>query len=213
MSEAELLIAAPLRIEALLVRLGAPRAAVTVTGMGEGRARASAARLRATPASGLLVLGFCGALTEGPRPGELIVADELVALDREGGTEGVPRACPSASAIADLLAAHGLCAHVGRLVSSPRLTRGAERARLAETGAIAVDMESAWLAQGAAERPLGVVRAVVDTPARELARPLATLAGGVRAAISLCKAGRVFGAGNVHTVLGYSTGHGAQQAR
>jgi 4-hydroxy-3-methylbut-2-enyl diphosphate reductase len=50
---------------------------------------------------------------------------------------------------------------------------GRARAALAATGAVAVDMESAWLAAAAADpdRPLAVVRAVLDGPGRELADP------------------------------------------
>ena len=55
---------------------------------------------------------------------------------------------------------------------------GAERAVLAAEGALAVDMESAWLAPAAAGRPFAVVRVVLDTPASELHRPLATLVRG-----------------------------------
>ena len=52
---------------------------------------------------------------------------------------------------------------------------------LARTGALAVDMESAWLAPAAAGRPFAVVRVVLDTPAHEICRSLATLAGGLAA--------------------------------
>ncbi len=52
---------------------------------------------------------------------------------------------------------------------------------LAGEGALAVDMESAWLARAAGERPFAVLRVVLDAPAREIHRPLATLAGGLAA--------------------------------
>ena len=52
---------------------------------------------------------------------------------------------------------------------------------LADEGVLAVDMESAWLSPAAAGRPFAVVRVVLDTPAREIYRPLATLVGGLRA--------------------------------
>jgi 4-hydroxy-3-methylbut-2-enyl diphosphate reductase len=57
--------------------------------------------------------------------------------------------------------------------------------QLRERGAIVVDMESAWLAIGALERPFAVIRVVADTPSREVTRPLLTLAGAARAALSL----------------------------
>ena len=59
--------------------------------------------------------------------------------------------------------------------------RGAERFALAGEGVLAVDMESAWLAPAATGRPFAVLRVVLDTPAREIYRPLATLAGGLTA--------------------------------
>src|SRR5204862_125250 len=63
-----------------------------------------------------------------------------------------------------------------------------EREELRRAGAIAVDMESAWLAAAAGARPLAVVRVVVDTPGRELRRPLATARGGLRALRTLRRA-------------------------
>ncbi|MZE76933.1 1-hydroxy-2-methyl-2-butenyl 4-diphosphate reductase, partial [Streptomyces sp. SID5475] len=63
------------------------------------------------------------------------------------------------------------------------LVRGAERARLHATGAIAADMESAAVlrtALAAGPRPVAAVRVVVDTPERELARG-GTVLGGISA--------------------------------
>ena len=41
------------------------------------------------------------------------------------------------------------------------------------------------LRRGAGERPFAVIRVVADTPSREVTRPLLTLAGAARAALSL----------------------------
>ena len=54
-------------------------------------------------------------------------------------------------------------------------------------GALAVDMESVWLAAGAAGRPFAVVRVVLDSPSHELLRPGAPL-GAVRTARALRRA-------------------------
>jgi len=70
---------------------------------------------------------------------------------------------------------------VGPVASADHLVRGAERAALAAQGALAADMESAWLAPAAAGKPFAVLRVVLDTPDRELSGPLATLAGGLTA--------------------------------
>jgi nucleoside phosphorylase len=51
-------------------------------------------------------------------------------------------------------------------------------------GAIAVDMESVWLAAGRRGRPFGVVRVVLDSPEHELMR-VGAIAGALRAALSL----------------------------
>jgi 4-hydroxy-3-methylbut-2-enyl diphosphate reductase len=61
----------------------------------------------------------------------------------------------------------------------PRIVHGAARARLASTGALAVDMEAAQLAAVAGNRPFAVLRAIVDTPDAPLLRP-ATLSRGLR---------------------------------
>ena len=169
------LVLAPLRVEqrALAPGLGTG-ATLQRTGIGPRRARAAAARAAVTSADAVAVAGFCGALDPTLRPGDLVVATEL------RGPDGTVE-CPTATMLAGALRRRGLTVHEGPLASTPRLVRGAARERLHATGAIAVDMESAWLAAGAAGRPLAVVRAVVDTPARELHNPLALAGGSARA--------------------------------
>ena len=72
----------------------------------------------------------------------------------------------------------------GDVVCVSKLALGERRAELHAGGAIAVDMESVWLAGGAGGRPFGVVRVVLDSPSHELMRPQA-LAGALRAARAL----------------------------
>jgi 4-hydroxy-3-methylbut-2-enyl diphosphate reductase len=57
---------------------------------------------------------------------------------------------------------------IGPLLSIDHIVRPAERARLRETGAIAVDMESAWLLDAARARPFAVLRVVLDGPRDEI---------------------------------------------
>jgi 4-hydroxy-3-methylbut-2-enyl diphosphate reductase len=169
------LVLAPLRIEAraLAPCLGHD-ATLRRTGMGPRRARAAAAAAARTDADAVAIAGFCGGLDPALRPGDLVVATEL------RGPDGTV-ACPTATLVAGALRRRGLAVHEGPLASTSRLVRGAARAELRATGAIAVDMESAWLAAAAAGRPLAVVRAVLDTPARELHNPFAVAGGTVRA--------------------------------
>jgi 4-hydroxy-3-methylbut-2-en-1-yl diphosphate reductase len=169
-----LLLLAPLRIEAHAARRGAPRADVLRTGFGPRRARHAAATAAARPADAVAILGFCGALDDSLQPGDVVVADQL----RAG--EGEPVMCGHSASVAEALTEGGLRVRRGPLVSVPKMARGAERARLAGGGSIAVDMESAWLAEAAAGRPFAALRAVVDTPSHELVR-FSTLSGGIKA--------------------------------
>jgi 4-hydroxy-3-methylbut-2-enyl diphosphate reductase len=183
-----MLLLAPLRIEARAVArsLGAG-STLQRAGMGPKRARSAAARAARTPADAVAVAGFCGALDPALQPGDLVVATEV-----RGPNATV--ACPTAALLAGALRRRGLTVHEGPVVSTTRLVRGDERGRLAATGAIACDMESAWLADGAAGRPLAVVRAVVDTPTRELHEPLALVTGARSAFRSLRAAAGVLDA-------------------
>jgi 4-hydroxy-3-methylbut-2-enyl diphosphate reductase len=164
-----LVIAAPMRLEAALIRSVVGGAPVHTTGMGERRSRTSAGVLREQPGDGLLVLGFCGGLDEQSRPGDVVVAEELWAADEQDQGERI--SCEGAAQLATAVAGQGLRVRCGPLVSVPRLALGERRAQLHAAGAIAVDMESAWLAAGSAGRPLGVVRVVHDSPSHELLRP------------------------------------------
>ena len=175
---------APLGIEARAIRRGVPGARVLRTGVGPRRARAAARRAAAEPAAAVAVTGFCGALDPTLEPGDLVLASEL----RAGGRS---LACPPPGILAGALERAGLRVRVGPLASTPGPVVGAARRALRAAGAIAVDMESAWLHAAAAGRPFAVARAVLDTPERELHRPLATAAGTRRAYASLRRAAPV----------------------
>jgi 4-hydroxy-3-methylbut-2-enyl diphosphate reductase len=183
---AGLLVAAPLRLEAALVRSAARGTPVHVTGMGAKRSRAAAKRLGEQPGEGLLVIGFCGGLDESSRPGDVFVADEVWAAGDEGHDEQ-RIACEGAAQLAMAVAGRGMRVRRGPLVSVARIALGPRRAELHKAGALAVDMESAWLAAGARGRPFGVLRVVLDSPAQELLRP-GILIWGPRAAAALRRA-------------------------
>jgi 4-hydroxy-3-methylbut-2-enyl diphosphate reductase len=182
----ELLMAAPLRLEVMLIRSAVRGVPVYRTGMGPLRARAAARSLREQPGDALLVLGFCGGLDSGSRPGEVVVAEEVLAATDEGH-DPQEVTCADAGSLAAALSESGLPVRSGRVVCVSRLALGERRAELHAGGAIAVDMESVWLAEGAGSRPFGVVRVVLDSPTHELLRPQAA-AGAVRAARALRRA-------------------------
>ncbi|MCU4184529.1 4-hydroxy-3-methylbut-2-enyl diphosphate reductase [Acidiferrimicrobium sp. IK] len=178
MTATSLLALAPLRLEARAVSRGAPGLRVERTGPGPRRAAAAAARLAAGHRAGapVAVTGIGGALVEGLVPGELIVADRVV--DANGGLVAV---IPSASLLASALRRGGLRARVGTVASADRVVRGRQaRAALAAHGAMAVDMESAAILRQGWDGPVAVVRAVADTPERELISA-GTVAGGIAA--------------------------------
>ena len=159
-------ICTPLRAERAALRPALPTTRLVRTGMGPARSVASLAALRRTwpgPVP-VLVAGVGGGLVAELRPGDVVVASEV-----RGGPQPVP--CPSGPLLAGALRRLGLPVHLGPVVTSPRLVGGATRQALAATGALAVDMESAYLADAAAGGPFAALRVVVDTPGRPLPRP------------------------------------------
>jgi 4-hydroxy-3-methylbut-2-enyl diphosphate reductase len=179
----ELLVVAPMRIEAVLISSATRRAVVRKTGMGPRRAKAAAGELAGEGASAMLVLGFCGGLDATSVPGEVIVAGDVYAARDEDHAEERVR-CDLTHQLVQRLTGRGLKVRVGDVVCVSRLALGERRAELHADGAIAVDMESVWLAAGAGGRPFGVVRVVLDSPEHELMRPRAAV-GALRAALAL----------------------------
>jgi 4-hydroxy-3-methylbut-2-en-1-yl diphosphate reductase len=180
------LIAAPLRIEAALVGSAARGAIVRKTGMGPARAKAAADMLAKAPGGALLVLGFCGGLDAESVPGEVIVAETVNAVRDEEHDACERIACADHEGLTARLRDRGMKVRSGEIVCVSKFALGERRAQLLEGGALAVDMESVWLAAGAADRPFAVVRVVLDSPSHELLRPRA-LVGAPRAARALCR--------------------------
>jgi len=135
------LVATPLRLEAALVRSATRGASVHTTGMGPQRARSAARRLLAQPGDALIVAGFCGGLDEEARPGEVVIAEEVMSAPDEGH-EQERVVCAGAPELAALLTQRGLRVRRGPVICVGRLALGERRAQLRASGAIAVDMES-----------------------------------------------------------------------
>ncbi len=171
-----LLICTPLGFEARAVRRGLTSSDTTVlrTGYGTVRAGRVAQEISHRRYGQLVVMGVGGALSTDLKPGDLVVGTRVGDID-----------CPSAALLAAELRRAGLTVHLGPIVTVDHLVRKAERAELAETGAILVDMESAPLAGAAGGRPVAVVRAVSDNPDRPVA---GIVSGGLAALRSLRKA-------------------------
>ena len=210
----DVLVVSPLGVEALAVRSAAPGLRVRTTGMGPRRALKAVPGLLADPAAALVVLGFGGGLPRGSRLCEVVVASEVLTIDEHGRPAGESVVCAPAGSLARALGDQGIEVCSGVVASVERIITGDARARMEACGAVAVDMESAWVARAAQGRPFTVVRVLSDTPERELRRrlpvgpPLPTVADSVRAMSMLRRVagalGRLRRQGELHTVLGLS---------
>jgi 4-hydroxy-3-methylbut-2-enyl diphosphate reductase len=159
-----LLVAAPMRIEALALRGALGGGRLVRTGMGPKRSAASAGRLAAAGRA-LAVVGVCAGLDPALRPGDVVVASEV------RGPHGTV-ACDGAERLLAALERRGLRPRLGPLVSVDHIVQREERARLLAGGAIAADMESAFLAAAVPVlNRFAVLRVVLDSPGRELKRP------------------------------------------
>jgi len=161
-SAAPPVVLAAMRLEALVLGRGVVR-----TGMGHTRARRAATELAGTltPGRRVVLAGISGGLAPTLSPGEMVVATEVRGPEDEAATSG-PHPVLSgddAAALAKELRRAGHRVHLGGIVSSRTLVHGERRAALAETGALAVDMESAWVAAALAGHRLVIVRVVADT--------------------------------------------------
>jgi 4-hydroxy-3-methylbut-2-enyl diphosphate reductase len=156
--------------------------------MGPAR---SARAARALAGRAVLVVGVAGGLAPQVRPGDVVVADEV-----RGHPDGPVRVA-AAPLLAAALRGAGLTVHVGPIVSEPRVSYGAARARLAATGALAVDTETAWLTRGGA--PFAAVRSVVDTADSPL-WSIGTAMRGVVALRALRRAAAALGDWTTHHI-------------
>jgi 4-hydroxy-3-methylbut-2-enyl diphosphate reductase len=158
---------------------------VVRTGMGHARAGAVATELAQglAPGAPVVLAGISGGLAPNLRPGEIVVATTV------RGPDGAERTLGGADAavVAGMLRAAGRAGvHLGPIVSSKTLVHGQGRAELAASGALAVDMESAWVADALGAQRLVIIRLVADTAGNfvvGLVKGLAALRG-VRTAIA-----------------------------
>ena len=176
-----LVVVAALRTEYAALVGRVPGAVVERCGMGPERVRRWLPRLAELQPDALVVAGVAGGLDPSLRPGDVVVASEV--RDERGRI--VLRA---ASPLVAELRRMGMRVHTGPMVSCDKIVGGAEREKLARTGALAVDMESAALVRAMGSDsdrpPVAVVRVIVDTAHMPLAR-LSTVASGARALVSL----------------------------
>jgi 4-hydroxy-3-methylbut-2-en-1-yl diphosphate reductase len=169
-----LAVVTALRSEMAALAGRVPGARMMRCGMGPARVRAWLPELAAAAPDAVVVAGVAGGLDPSLRPGDVLVASEV---RDERGRIVLRGAAPLAAELRRL----GLRVRTGPMVSTAKLVGGhRERERLAATGALAVDMESAAVVRATTGTPTAVVRVIVDTAFTPVAR-LATIPAGVRA--------------------------------
>jgi 4-hydroxy-3-methylbut-2-enyl diphosphate reductase len=183
MPEPRLVVAAALRAEYAALRGQVGGATLERCGMGLTRVHQWLPRLEALAPDAVVVAGVAGGLSPELQAGDIIVASEV--RDVTGRT--VMRA---AGPLVAELRNRGFRVHTGPMISTDHIVNGPERAKLAETGALAVDMESAAIvrAMKSSGVPVAVVRVIVDTAHVPLNR-LSTVTSGARALATLRKIG------------------------
>jgi 4-hydroxy-3-methylbut-2-enyl diphosphate reductase len=147
-------------LTALRVEAFAVGGADVVIGAGADRARRAGAELAAKldEQTAVALVGVAGGLAPQLRTGDLVIASELRSTE---STES--RSLPGVGSLAAEFRRAGLGVLTGPLVSSPRYVHGGEREALAASGAVAVDMESAWVMGCLPKNPLAVIRSISDT--------------------------------------------------
>lgn len=163
--------------------LGPTQVIAVATGIGMHRAAQSAERALDKIRAPALVIatGVAGALREGLRPGDIVLADEIIARGEDSPRASAVIAIPTPdlSHFTAILNRRGIKFTTGAILTVPRVLAdaAAKRAEAAATGALAVDMESAAVAAAAHRRGLrfACVRAVLDTLEEQVVG--ATLAG------------------------------------
>jgi adenosylhomocysteine nucleosidase len=158
--------------EARLLLRHYPQAAgsVEIAGADPARAATAADSLIHRGCDGVVSLGYCGALLAKMPPGTILLAESIVMPD------GKTANCDDdlIAALAGALAAAKLPYHLCSIAGSDRaIATAEEKARLGlGTEAHAVDMESHGIMQAAtaAERPMAVLRIVLDPAERDLPR-------------------------------------------
>jgi hopanoid-associated phosphorylase len=138
---------------------------VVCSGSDPARLRSRLDGLTARRYRAVISFGIAGALDPALRPGDVVVATEIVS---DGGAW--PVAPPLARALTDRLG--GIEAVSARVagVDAPLMDAAAKGAMRDKTGAAAVDMESHVAARfaAAADLPLGVLRVISDPADRRL---------------------------------------------
>jgi len=132
-----------------------------LSGMGRERARQAAQKLAEAGADCLAGFGSAGALAPALRAGDLVLAAEIHEAGRKFTANG-----ELAESVMKWLSRNGFTVHNGPLACAARpvATAGDKQELFAQTGAMAVDMESAGVFDAARRNglPAFVLRVIID---------------------------------------------------
>jgi adenosylhomocysteine nucleosidase len=168
-------------------------ALLAMSGIGQAAAAAAARRLVLAGATGLVSFGMAGGLDPALICGAVLLPEEIVTLDGAGTAGTVSATCGDwrqrlrAALPASCIACGGRLLTSGLPVGRPDAKAAAWR----DSRAAAVDMESAAIAQVAAQAGLPFIslRVIVDTAADELPAAVIAASGGGRLRIVSLLAG------------------------
>ncbi len=153
-------------VEAWGVRRRARDVRVVLVGIG-GRPR--------TALPGIVIsAGLCGGLLPGQMPGTVVIPTEV--MDERGKIHTCDPGVVAALGQAARYLRYPVAG--GSLISTSAMVTGSGREALASRGHVAVDMESAAVAESATR--FGVLRVILDTPTRELSDAWAAPARAIR---------------------------------
>ena len=143
-----------------------------LSGMGRERARQAAQALADAGADCLACFGTAGALAPSLRPGDLVLAAEVHEAGRKFTANG-----ELTESVMKWLSRNGFTVHDGPLAcaAQPVATIGAKQELFAQTGAMAVDMESAGVFDAAQRNSLPALALRVIIDAAHVALPDAAL--------------------------------------
>lgn len=173
-------LCAPSRLEAAALRRTVVGTRVRQIGAGPRAVTRAGRSAGIQDADALALAGIGGGLSD-----ELVAGDVVVATEVRGA-HGVFD-CPSAPLLASELRRMGLRVYTGPIITMDHVVTGQEREELAATGALCVDMESAYVLAAAPAAVRAVVRVIADVATGPLLRPVT--AG--RVATALRTLGRV----------------------
>lgn len=167
------------------------------SGVGAEKAMSAARWLIAEGATALVVVGVSGGLDPALKSGDLVVAGTVLECGGSDAKGSWETDAAGSEFLYEALAAEGIPVISGPVVAAPLAALTAERKRSLhrESGALAVDMESAAVARAAAEGrlPLVVLRAVCDAADRSIPPDLFDCLdgrGGVRPGVLLRRIAR-----------------------